>query len=395
MGLTIPSGLTAGQGGGSSTTFPLTPTQQAAFNNGTALLLPKWRAKLGAVKNTTAGTSYARVLCLGNSQTLAAYSNNSTTGDWTLYSWANLLAGMFNSSGVNAGADSYLGYVLRSVGTDAAANNDSRIVAGSSWAKTSAKSIGGLFAFATTSTNTLAFTPRKSCDRFRIWYPTDVGIGTLNYNFNGGADTPINQNAAQSLTSVTANATLGANTIFYTRSSGSVFHIGTEVWDSTENSIRIINAGWSGASSVDMSEAAAAAYAPGLAIQAVAPDLTIIECEGNDLLQSISLATFQTNMQFLITKAKLSGDVVLIAPIPLEVATTFPLSTQAGYINVIKALAVSNNVPLISIYDRWVSYELNNPNGYYASGAFPINAHPSGLGYGDYAQAIFEVIAHV
>ncbi len=377
-----------------SISLPLTPTQQAAFNNGMSLLLPKFSAKLGAVKNTAAGTNYARVLCLGNSQTLSAYSNGSLTGDWSQYAWPQQLAAMFAASGVNAGADSYLGYNLRSVGTDAANNNDSRIVADATWTKTTAKSIGGVFAFATSGTANLSFTPRKACDRFRIWYPTDVGIGTLNYNFGGG-NTPINQNAAQSLTSVTANATLGPNTINYARSSGSVFHIGTEVWDSTENSVIIINAGNSGASSVDMSATAAAAYSPGLAIQVVAPDLTIIECEGNDLLQAIPVATFKANLLFLINKAKLSGDVVLIAPIPLEVSTAGSLALQNTYITAIKELAVSENVALVNIFDQWVSYEISNAYGIYMNAAVPQKYHPNGPGYGKYTQAVFNVIGNV
>lgn len=379
--------------GSGSITLPLTPTQQAAFNNGTSLLLPKFSAKLGAVKNTAAGTNYARVLCLGNSQTLSAYSNGSLTGDWSQYAWTQQLAAMFTSSGVLAGSDSYLGYILRSVPNSN--NNDSRIVASADWLQTSALSIGGKFAFCTANSTALAFTPRASCDKFRIWYPTDVGIGTLNYNFNGGSNTGINQAATQSLTSLTATTTLGANTINYSRSSGSVFHVGTEVWDSTKNSVIFINAGWSGASSVDMSATAAAAYSPGLAIQVIAPDLTIIECEGNDLLQAIPITTFRTNMQFMITKALLSGDVVLVAPIPLQVSTAGSLALQNTYIQVIKDLAVSNNVPLVNIFDQWVSYEYSNPFGIYMNAAAPQLYHPNGPGYGKYAQAIYNVIGGV
>ena len=69
--------------------------------------LKKWRNALTRVRT---GAGNARVLCLGDSTTFGAYSNGGAdTGDLTTNSYPALLAGLFNSAGINAHRNSFMG----------------------------------------------------------------------------------------------------------------------------------------------------------------------------------------------------------------------------------------------------------------------------------------------
>ena len=59
------------------------------------------------------------------------------------------------------------------------------------------------------------------------------------------------------------------------------------------------------------------------------------------------------------------------------------------YINVAKALAVTNDCPLVNLNDRWVSYTAAaalSPSFYYDA------IHPSASGYADIATAIVPLL---
>ncbi len=379
-----------------SVSFPLTPSQQSQFNNGTALLLPKWRAKVGAVRAAQGNSALAKVqgkvLCIGDSITSGAYSNSSASGDWKVSSWPNQLANMFLQSGTNAYCDSFMGFsdYLR----------DSRIVLTAPWASVATASdatIGGNYIFSTSSgTSTgLAYTPINNVDTFKVWTIKISGAGVLGYNINGAGAATVSLNAATALFSFNTATTRGINTLNLNRSSGSnVFCCGVEAWDSTISAIQFINAGWDGATTTNWADASDA-YAPSTFAQ-IGADLTIIMLGINDLLPSnaVPAATTKTNIQTFITSALTTGDVLLVCENPAVVASTISLANQAVYWNAVKDLANTNNVPVVDIFSRWVSYEYSNPLGYYQNSAYPANLHPVGLGYSDYAEAIFNVIGN-
>lgn len=383
--------LRGGGGSGSGGSGALTPTQIANFNNSTALLMPKFRAAIG---NTKAGGGNTRIVTVGDSITAGAYSNGSGSGDWRNNSWPTQLARMFASSGVPAVANSFMGFSI--------ANNDGRITFGSSWAigLTTAgnTTVGGPFLTGTNATNAANFTPTAAVDTFKVWYPTLATAGTMSYAINGGSTTNIVETGASGFTSTTINPTLGINTISFKYVTGNFVDIaGVEAWNSQIPCVNIVNAGWNGATTTNYADATQA-WSPGNHISSLAPDLTIIALGLNDFLisNSIPVATTKANIQILITNALTTGDVVLLCENPAEVATTVPLATQAQYWQAVKDLATSNNIGLVSIFDRWVSYEFSSvaPISYYMGGGFPANLHPVGKGYSDQAQAIFNLIGN-
>lgn len=82
-----------------------------------------------------------------------------------------------------------------------------------------------------------------------------------------------------------------------------------------------------------------------------APDLTIIRGGLNDMANNISAATFKSAVQAIITDAKVSGDVLLMSPLPA--ASPYNNANIAAYRQALSELAVSNSV---SYFDIWQYY---------------------------------------
>lgn len=378
--------LDRGSSGG-SISLPLTPPQQAQFNNGAALLLPKWRAAVGAVKSNVRN---AKILCIGDSITSGAYSAGS---DWKALSWCNQLAKMLLVSGVPSYSDSFLGFSDYS--------KDSRLVLTAPWVPISVgtdTTIGGNYLFSTSAGTAtgLSFTPLNNVDTFKFWTIQIGGAGIMAYNLNGGANSTINLNGATALVSGTITGTLGSNTINFSRSSGgNSFLVGIEAWNSAISSVQIINCGWDGSTTTNWNNKNTA-YAPGQ-FATIGADLTIIMLGINNILPingPLSVAVTSSDIQALITSGLTTGDVLLVCENPAVVASTQSLANQTLYWNAVKNLAVTANLAVVSIFDRWVSYEYSNPLGYYYAAAYPGNLHPTALGYSDIAQAIFNVIGN-
>lgn len=370
----------------------LSPSQQAILGLRPATQLPKFRAALGKTKT---GQSNTRVLCIGDSITMGAYSNGSGSGDWRNNSWPNQLAKMFRNSGVPAYSNSFMGFTCSA--------NDGRLVKGSSWdtsvVTAGSTTVGGSFASATTNTNALTFAPSDPVDTFKVWYPKLLSSGTFSYSINGATATNVNTNGASAFTSLTATTALSSSLISFSWVSGGFTDIGgVEAWNSAEACINFVNAGWNGSTTTQWNDNANP-WSPLGNIALMGQDLTIIMLSTNDMLQTngpISVATMRSNLQNIITQALIAGDVIICCPVPLVVdANTQSAAAQAQYIAAIMSLANSNNIPVVDLFDRWVSYAVSNPLGYYMGGGFAADLHPVALGYSDISQAIYNVIGNV
>jgi lysophospholipase L1-like esterase len=79
----------------------------------------------------------------------------------------------------------------------------------------------------------------------------------------------------------------------------------------------------------------------------------------------------------MITQAKASGDAILISSNPSDPASGVSLATQQGYVDDMKAMAITNNIPFIDVWRLFGgSFAAANASGY----AFD-DRHPSGAGY--------------
>lgn len=382
----------------SYTPYPLSPEQLALSVITPATFLHKWRAKFGAVKSSMGNSNQTKVqlkvLCVGDSITEGAYSNSSASGDWNTSAWPKQLANLFKNIGINANCNGRMGFL------DVA--NDPRITFSNGYTIVPTgtdSTIGGAYAFSNGGSSTgtgIAILPTENVDTFKIWSPATTGADTLNFNINGGANSTLNLNVSASLISGSITGTLGSNTLNIskaTANANNIFLTGWEAWNSAQSNINIINAGWDGATTTNW-VGNAHPWSPAN-IATLGADLTIISLGINDLLLSnnIPSSTTKTNIQTLITSALTTGDVLLVCENPAPVASTISLANQKVYWDAVKLLADTNNIPVVSIFDRWVSYEFSSTLGYYQSTAFPANLHPVGLGYADYAQAIFNVLA--
>jgi len=348
--------------------------------------LTLWRASLAA---QTAGTKSPRLLCIGDSTTFGSYSE--TVGnERKTNAYPNVLRGLFVSGGRLAQANSDLGQGSQTF--DRNLINDLRLTVGAGWVAgtTATGTTGGTFFQNPTTTNPLIFTPTESIDTFKIWYVSTPTSGTLSYAVDGGGYTGLATAAANGLrgpVTIPAGA-LGAHTLSIARLSGNpIYLVAIEAYDSSQKQISVMNGGWAGASTVDAASTTNA-WSPNNTLDYYQQDLTLLMWGINDWVNGTALPTFKTNMQAIITKAKLSGgDVVLMSPVPSQTTTTAQ-SVQQGYVDILADLAITNSILFIDLWRYFGDWNTANTNGWMAN-----DLHPNQLGYSVMAQYIYNKIA--
>src|SRR5690606_17658055 len=111
-----------------------------------------------------------------------------------------------------------------------------------------------------------------------------------------------------------------------------------------------------------------ASYTPGNRIASIAPHLTIIELGLNEYNTDTATATFKTNMQTLITRGLLTGDVMLVVSNPPDDSVK---QDWASYQAVMHELATENRIPIIDVTQRLVSYANATALGLVTNGLHP------------------------
>ncbi len=186
--------------------------------------------------------------------------------------------------------------------------------------------------------------------------------------------------------SFTGFARGAGKTYSLTRSAGgSIAPICTIAYDSTVSQIEVMNAGISGATTGTW-VAAANAASPLLALQAYAPDLTIIQLGTNDMAPAvnISASAYAANLSAIITAAKQSGDCILEIP-------TEPSAASAGYPNygayaaVARDAGTSAGCVVVDHGTRLGNWASSSAGGFMFDGV-----HETANGYADEARAIAD-----
>lgn len=365
--------------------------------------LPHWNK---ALANVMSGKGNARILCLGDSTTEGYFSTNTASGPYYALSFCNQLANIFNGAGIPASTDNFVG----NAAGDRASTVDNRLVLGSGWsgaATAGNQSLGGFFFIASSATGSTTYTPLKPVDTFVVWYPTVTGGGTLNYNIDGGSNTGINQNIANSFGHTTISTTLGTHVLNLNYGSGAgAFFTAIEAYNSTVPQVLMENAGWNGSKTSDW-DLTTNNYSPSPACGTFAPDLVIINLQVNDMISSTALATYKANLQTIISNCQRGGntDVVLMTSNHTNPADgTNPTSeaTQLTYANTIRSLALTTSnstavagVPVIDEFANLVSYTFQNASlgSVYTPGTYPGDLHLNYFGYGIMARDIAQVLA--
>jgi lysophospholipase L1-like esterase len=370
------------------TNGPLLPS----VNRLTQFQLKKWRAALANMLN---GAANAKIAFVGDSTTAGFFASGSQYANNRPLTVANRIAALLNGRGITATVGNTFGSSLN-IGTIATfATYDTRWSFGAGWVCNSLTGIVGQEALTHSSANTNSadFTPVAAFDTIDMWTVTNPAYQDFTIAVDGGgALATVDASQALSILKTTVTTTDATHTINIakTAANAALTHIlGIDTYRSAAKSVQCWQMGMGGATSAIWGTTTSSVWlAPNL-LATYAPDLTVI-CVGiNDWIAGVTSATFQTNMQVLITKALSTGSVILVTPPPTQIG--YSSATQLN-MDVIRAaiftLAQTNNVPVLDIFGRFVSYTDANTYGMYGDGA-----HPDKTGYQDWANALIGYIA--
>ena len=223
-----------------------------------------------------------------------------------------------------------------------------------------------------------------TCDSFDVYYLSNSGLGTISATATGGTAATANTSTTPGygiakITAVAGSAGVG-NSVTISGSGGAVYVLGIEPFLSTTATVRIANVGVAGSTTANWADTSP--WASVQAVEAYAPDLTIIELSTNDAITAISSSVVQANLAAIIQAAQLSGDVIILTPPPNQAASV--LGYQQQYVGVMQSLATLYNAPVVDVFNRW-------SQTYQMAIMFDGN-HPNNLGYWDMAAAVSELI---
>lgn len=364
-----------------------------SYFNFTGSNLSHWLTAQSAV---LAGTGNAEEADYGDSTTRGFYSNSTLSGLWSL-SWPSQLAVLMTAH-VNTKPDSIFGDGNLTTHGGSVLSYDTRLGLTGNWltftngdTTLSSSTLGG-YAFGNnvgsgvTPTDTLSFTPTNPIDSVDLWLLNDVAGSAINVNFDGGSNTTMTPSGGtENWTKYTFTGSLGSHTINLTGSGTiGIYVTGLMTYNSAVKQVMMANMGYGAATSTVLA-ANVNTYDPIPTLKTFAPNLTIIEGGAiNDMLDGVPLLTSQANLQAQITAAKISGDVILLSPNPINPSQSgASLVQQAAYLTMMEGLATSNNVPLINLTAFFTSYAVANANGWMGD-----NNHPNQAGYAVIANAI-------
>lgn len=342
-----------------------------------------------------ANTRNTRVAIIGDStdrgQSFGVGTSQATNA------WPMQLASALQTAGVNAGAQN----VWCDGGSWGQAQTianfltgDARCGVTGAWALGSGKSPGGN-AFACTATGTMTFLPQGNFDTVEVYW-RDGALGR-NITVQIGSDTPVAINSTGptqlAMTPVTAVGGVGHQTITLTWVAGSAGALGISCYDSTRKEVTVWNWGICGGTStnmVDNSDTAVGRLACMTAAK-TKPDLAIVEGGViNDWRTSLDVTTVTIpNLTSMVTTLKGGGSDVILRVPNFDNGSAGLTAQQQNYVNAMYQVSAAQNVGIIDIRKKWVSYANAVTNGWNtASDA----VHPTAAGYVDIGNVVRDVI---
>lgn len=340
----------------------------------------KWRAARGKVR---AGIQNARMLFVGNSLTAGFNSTGVGVTNPASLSYPTQVAQIMNATGLPTSWQSWCGgQNITNFNTQ-----DNRIVMGS-WTNSGLGTFGAnCLTLATTGQTLMSFTPTTTVDTVEVLALRNNSNVAITIAVDGGATlatyTPFSSGTLTmgistpiSLGTLASHA-IQANISFATAS----FLDGMIAYNSAVKEVSVLRAGWQGATAASFNTSPWF-YLDG--VQIVAPDLTLIAVTRNDATSATDLAAFSSSYQNIITRAQLSGDVMLvIEPLGQVAATSYNPYVQAIY-----ELARINNTPIIDFTQIWDVY--SSITSWYTD-----TIHPFGFAYAEMARTISNILLMV
>lgn len=343
-----------------------------------------------------AGVRNSRVAFIGDSTTRGQSLGGGASQ--AINSYPMQLATLLNAVSINAGANNVwsdggswgLGQTISNFKT-----GDGRVTSADGWALGSVLSAGGN-SFASTALGSMTFTPQSTVDTFEIiWRDGAVGRD-FSWQVDGGSATNVLSTGVTQFAITTVPAgSLGAHTLTINWVLGNINIIGINAYDSTRKELSLWNWGICGGTSTNLinnSDAAVGRLAI-LASSTLKPDLAFIEGGViNDWRTSISVATSKANVTTLVTTCKANGtNVILVTPC-FDNGVAGLTSNQQAYVNAMYEIANEQNVGIIDIRKKWISYANAVANGW-NNGSDTV--HPTTAGYLDIATVTRNVLQSI
>jgi len=318
-------------------------------------------------------------------------------GDSTTYGYEGLIglgpAGMLTKLLIAAGIPAALGLVIPP-GDLGAAVNDTRWGVGTGWSNPGGAQGWGSAATVwaaggSTAADSLTFTPSGgySYDTFDIYFVGNTLTGNVSVNVDGGTATVIDTTLGTNglgKTTITCPAATN-HVVNFGLTTTYTYILGVEGYLSTTPKLRVANAGVDSTATGNWN--GTAGNWSGLnCIEQYAPDVTIIDLGINDADTSVTLATYLTNLLAIVTAAKLSGDVIIASPNPINPTETGNPGLLTSYVSALAGFCSTNDCGFLDLYNRWGgqnAWNVLDPLGWYYD-----NLHPSAaIGYPDIARA--------
>lgn len=118
------------------------------------------------------------------------------------------------------------------------------------------------------------------------------------------------------------------------------------------------------------------------------PQLSIICLTINDWAFDTPEAEYKADMQLIIDRCLLKGDVLLVVGVPSNEGTA-PIVRQQAFAGYVRDMADFNDLPMIDLSERWVAQSIIADFGRYYDGL-----HPSRTGYADIGYLLGQVVGN-
>ena len=302
----------------------------------------------------------------------------------------NRLKGRYAAAGIKSNSENIFGTGGAWNLATMVSTYDNRVSFTGGWSAFGTGSGPGGYYFNCSAAGTLNFALRGLVDKIKITYRNGTG-GSFSVSIDGGAALQtITASGSSGVTSVEIAVPLGAHVVNVVWISGNVTLYGIEAYDSTAKQVRLLNMGRHGSSTAEWVTASAATTGPLASMAAYGYDVPIICLGANDWGTSVGAAAFKTNMQTFIAAEIANGTEPIIMAPNFDGGSAGDVANQEAYVTALRELCVENDLAMIDMRARLVSYAVAN-----AAGKYSDTIHDSPLGADDKAQVIYDAVTYL
>lgn len=230
------------------------------------------------------------------------------------------------------------------------------------WSLAAQGSIDGLLATNATDTVPITLAPGFAYDRVQATYLRVAGNGTFTVKRGGSTIITADQNnATADLFTQTVNVSLASTALDVARSTGTTYPLPwVQVWNSAVQHVQVFQLGVGGRKTSDWLSNGSP-WNPYPALAAMDCDCYFIELGANDAQAGVSSATYQANLQTLITYLKGNGADVQLVSTTRTGGGGAAYDISSAYLTALNDLTASNSLPpLIDLYTYSSPYSAGN-----------------------------------